>query len=394
MMPASRLTRIVPRLLLALAASAVAAGLSLTGFAGTVELKTYDWRVRQTTAARLSASSPVTVVAIDDESLRRMEPLVGRWPWPRLVHATVIDFLSAAGARAVVYDVLFAERDRRTFMVGETEWTGEESDQALVDSTRAAGMVVHAAEAASSGTRDAARALEPALADDILGGVRYADSRQIRDPFALSQRYLLLFQQRGGKLVRGDAQSLQAERNQWRLDSDEGACVAPQAVLALGPQGGDLARRLGYRLPLGQKRGYHMHYAAPSVPLRHTIVDVDNGYALAPVARGIRLTTGAEFALRDAPATPVQLEMVEPIARRLASVGARLDAQPWLGSRPCTADMLPLLGPAPRHRGLWFSFGHAHHGLTQAASSGRLMAELLCGETPYIDPTPYRVDRF
>jgi D-amino-acid dehydrogenase len=130
------------------------------------------------------------------------------------------------------------------------------------------------------------------------------------------------------------------------------------------------------------------------VPLRHTIVDVDNGYALAPVARGIRLTTGAEFALRDAPATPVQLEMVEPIARRLVSVGARLDAQPWLGSRPCTADMLPLLGPAPRHRGLWFSFGHAHHGLTQAASSGRLMAELLCGETPYIDPTPYRVDRF
>ena len=243
-------------------------------------------------------------------------------------------------------------------------------------------------------SRDAARALEPALADDILGGVRYADSRQIRDPFALSQRYLLLFQQRGGKLVRGDAQSLQAERDQWRLDSDEGTCVAPQAVLALGPQGGDLARRLGYRLPLGQKRGYHMHYAAPSVPLRHTIVDVDNGYALAPMARGIRLTTGAEFALRDAPATPVQLEMVEPIARRLVSIGARLDAQPWLGSRPCTADMLPLLGPAPRHRGLWFSFGHAHHGLTQAASSGRLMAELMCGEAPYIDPTPYRVDRF
>jgi len=159
MMPAGRLTRLAPRLLLALAASLVAAGLSLTGFADTIELKTYDWRVRQTTADRLSPSSPVIVVAIDDESLRRMEPLVGRWPWPRLVHALVVDYLAAAGARAVVYDVLFAEGDRRTFMVGETEWTGQESDQALVDSTRAAGMVVHAAEAASSGARDAARAL-------------------------------------------------------------------------------------------------------------------------------------------------------------------------------------------------------------------------------------------
>ena len=159
MMPAGRLTRLAPRLLLALAASLVAAGLSLTGFADTIELKTYDWRVQQTTAGRLSPSSPVIVVAIDDESLRRMEPLVGRWPWPRLVHALVIDYLAAAGARAVVYDVLFAEGDRRTFMVGETEWTGQESDQALVDSTRAAGMVVHAAEAASSGARDAQRAL-------------------------------------------------------------------------------------------------------------------------------------------------------------------------------------------------------------------------------------------
>ena len=85
--------------------------------------------------------SPVTAsqvgqvfgVAIDNESLRRMEPLVGRWPWPRLVHATAIDYLSAAGARVIGYDVLFAERDIRKFMVGEQEWTGEESDAALVD---------------------------------------------------------------------------------------------------------------------------------------------------------------------------------------------------------------------------------------------------------------------
>ncbi|MEI6483086.1 MAG: amino acid dehydrogenase, partial [Betaproteobacteria bacterium] len=45
------------------------------------------------------------------------------------------------------------------------------------------------------------------------------------------------------------------------------------------------------------------------------------------------------------------------------------------------------------HPGLWFSFGHAHHGLTQAASSGRLLSELICGEETYIDPTPYRVQR-
>jgi D-amino-acid dehydrogenase len=109
--------------------------------------------------------------------------------------------------------------------------------------------------------------------------------------------------------------------------------------------------------------------------------------------QGLRLTTGAEFALRDAPSTPVQLQRIEPLARALTELGGRVDAKPWLGSRPCTPDMLPLIGAAPAHPGLWFSFGHAHHGLTQAASSGRLLSELICGEETYIDPTPYRVQR-
>ena len=110
--------------------------------------------------------------------------------------------------------------------------------------------------------------------------------------------------------------------------------------------------------------------------------------------QGIRLTTGAEFALRDAPPTPVQLDRIEPIARLLYPLGARLDKQAWMGSRPCTIDMLPVMGPAPKHSGLWFCFGHAHHGLTQAAASGRLLAEMICGRDMFTDPTPYRVDRF
>ena len=228
----------------------------------------------------------------------------------------------------------------------------------------------------------------------MLGGVHYPDARQIQDPQALSSAYLKLFEQRGGRFVQGDARTLQDEAQSWSVQTDEGRLHATQAVLALGPWGEDMARQLGYHLPMGRKRGYHMHFQASAPALKHTIVDVENGYAIAPMLQGLRLTTGAEFALRDAPATPVQLERIEPMARSLTALGQRVDSQPWLGSRPCTADMLPLVGSAPRHPGLWFSFGHAHHGLTQAASSGRLLAELMCGETPYIDPKPYRVERF
>jgi D-amino-acid dehydrogenase len=174
-----------------------------------------------------------------------------------------------------------------------------------------------------------------------------------------------------------------------------GALAARDAVVALGPWADAVIRRLGYDLPLAVKRGYHMHYrAAGEAVLNHPILDTERGYFLAPMRRGIRLTTGAEFALRDGMKTPVQLNRAEPIARELFPLGDRLDADPWMGSRPCTPDMMPVIGPAPRHRGLWFAFGHAHHGFTLGPVTGRLIAEMITGTAPSIDPSPYRADRF
>jgi adenylate cyclase len=140
------------------AAALLAGVLGLLDFTQRIELQTYDLRVAAT--ARPSApAQDVVLIWIDDDSIRRMEPLVGRWPWPRLVHATVIDYLAAAGAKVIGYDILFAERDIRKFMVADTEWTGEESDAALVESTKKAGNVVHIAEASSGELNDPSRAL-------------------------------------------------------------------------------------------------------------------------------------------------------------------------------------------------------------------------------------------
>jgi adenylate cyclase len=144
--------------LIPVAAALLAAGLGMLHFVQTIELKTYDLRVAATARPEAPAKDTV-LVWIDDDSIRRMEPLVGRWPWPRLVHATAIDYLSAAGAKVIAYDILFTERDLRKFMVGDVEWTGDESDAALVDSTRNAGNVVHAAEASSDELLDPSRAL-------------------------------------------------------------------------------------------------------------------------------------------------------------------------------------------------------------------------------------------
>ena len=233
---------------------------------------------------------------------------------------------------------------------------------------------------------------EPDLATTLSGGLRYPASDSVSDPNALVTAYAKYFEALGGRFFIGDADSLRAG---WEVDTQDGTITAPSAVVALGPWSDRVSSRLGYRLPLGVKRGYHMHYAANAgARLHHPVLDVEVGYVLAPMARGIRLTTGAEIALRDAPRTPIQLEAVEPVARTLFPLGERLDEQAWMGARPCTADMLPIIGPAPRHRGLWFAFGHAHHGLTLGPITGRLIAEMMTGEETVVDARPFRVERF
>ena len=239
------------------------------------------------------------------------------------------------------------------------------------------------------------RAREPSFLTPFAGALRWTDPWTVMDPLALTESFVGLFEKRGGRVAIGDAQTLTQTGSGWRVMTADGPVTGDSAVLALGPWGTDLAARLGYRFPFGVKRGYHMHYAAaPGARLGLWTLDAERGYFLAPMNRGIRLTTGAEFADRDAPKTPVQLARAEAMARTTFPLGARLDPEPWMGARPCTPDMMPVIGPAPRHKGLWFAFGHAHHGLTLGPVTGRLIAEMIDGETPVVPVEPYRAERF
>ncbi|MDU0339131.1 NAD(P)/FAD-dependent oxidoreductase [Bosea rubneri] len=237
---------------------------------------------------------------------------------------------------------------------------------------------------------------EPHLDQSLIGGLQWTDPVTVIDPLGLSKAYVALFEKLGGQFAQGDAGTLSQNGELWSVAlANGGKAEARDAVVALGPWADVLTNRLGYRLPLAVKRGYHMHYKPlGNAVLNHPVLDTERGYFLAPMRQGVRLTTGAEFANRDAPKTPVQLARAEPIAKTLFPLGERLDAEPWMGCRPCTPDMMPIIGPAPKHRNLWFSFGHAHHGLTLAAVTGRMIAEMVTGQKVFVDPTPFAAARF
>ena len=134
-------------LLIGLTAIVVVLGLGAIGALNLPELWLYDLRIRWSTHPE-SLNKDIVLVEIDDGSLQALEPIVGRWPWPRAVHALLIDFLERGKPKTIVFDVGFweTEREGRYPFLGE-EITGRESDTRLAAAARRAGNVIALADA-------------------------------------------------------------------------------------------------------------------------------------------------------------------------------------------------------------------------------------------------------
>ena len=238
-------------------------------------------------------------------------------------------------------------------------------------------------------------ALEPAFQVERPGAIHWTEPLTVPDPNGLVLAYARLLEAEGGRITRGDATTLTPHGAGWRVMSEDGPLEAGTVVVALGAAALKVTRPLGYAPPLFGKRGYHMHYALRgNAALNRPVVDTSSGFALSPMRAGVRLTTGAEFARPDAPANPIQLERAEPIARTLLPLGERREEAVWMGVRPCLPDMLPAIGPMPGRANAWCAFGHAHQGHTLGPTTGRLLAEMMTGEAPFIPPEPYSPARF
>ena len=116
-----------------------------------IELRTYDWRLTRT-AQPSTARQDIALVEIDEYSLKNLEAETGRWPWPRVWHSLILDFLARGPARVVGYDVVFAGADaQKEISVLGQAWSGAESDRALIDSVRMMGNVIMIADATYEG---------------------------------------------------------------------------------------------------------------------------------------------------------------------------------------------------------------------------------------------------
>ncbi len=278
-----------------------------------------------------------------------------------------------------------------------TGWMRLYADPRLLEAALAQAELARRDHGVNFTTLDAAglAAAEPHLLVQRLGAIHWTDPLAVSDPHALTLAYANRFTEAGGRLVTGDATTLRRAGAGWQAQASEGPVQAEAVVVALGAGALRVTQPLGYAPPLFGKRGYHKHYRLQgNATLGRPLLDTASGFLLAPMRAGVRLTTGAEFARDQAPPTPVQLARAEPVARGLLPLAEAVEQTPWMGVRPCMPDMLPVIGPLPGQPGAWCAFGHGHQGLTLGPTTGRLLAEMMTGERPFLNPEPYRPSRF
>jgi len=242
--------------------------------------------------------------------------------------------------------------------------------------------------------RQAISALEPNILPVYSVALLHTETASVDSPGNVVKAYARMVAGAGGEIRQAEIKSIQPDGVGWRVVLSDGELRSRHVVVALGPWSADLLKPLGYRVPLATERGYHREFKPnASRKLLRPIHDAENAFLMTPMEQGIRVTSGVELTARDAPSSYAQLDEVVPLARSVIEFGDPV-GEIWRGARPTLPDSLPMIGPAPRHDGLWFAFGNQHIGFTTGPATGEAIAAMIGGAQPGFDISAFSPKRY
>jgi len=241
--------------------------------------------------------------------------------------------------------------------------------------------------------RDELLARVPQLAEHVVGGAWFPDAHYCVDTGSLLDRLARAIEVDGGTLHRVGVDALEAAQDGASIRTADRAVTFDHVLVCAGARSRRLARTIGDDFPLDTERGYHVtlpRAAGPALP----VMSGEHKFVTTPMNPGVRLTGTSELGGLSRPPDPRRYALLR---RRAAHLFRKLDTaegSEWMGFRPTFPDSLPIIGPSRRVPRVIYALGHQHLGLTLAAVTGRMVADLLAARAPRVDLQPFRIDRF
>ena len=243
-----------------------------------------------------------------------------------------------------------------------------------------------------------ARSIEPALREDIAGAFLYPDAQFTVDPGALTTGLGNACRATGVDVQRGSVDFIEVLGDgRIAVGAGERRWTVRQCVVAAGIGSREILKRAGFDVPLAAERGYHLMvpYNDRRPRVRVPVIGASPEFVITPMAGGLRLAGTVEIARPDRAPSWQRAHMLKGLAEALIGpLDVPGDAPMWMGCRPTLPDSLPAIGRLPSASAIIAAFGHQHLGLTLAAITGELVASIASATPASIDLAPFSIERF
>jgi glycine/D-amino acid oxidase-like deaminating enzyme len=240
---------------------------------------------------------------------------------------------------------------------------------------------------------------DPNLSACFTQGVLVEENGHTTDPHRLTSTLFDRILANGGKYIRSRAIGLTVDGGLLRsIATTSGDLVVDAAVITAGAHSKPFTGLLGNEVPLDTERGYHIVIKTPAAAPRIPTTDAEGKFIATPMDGGLRISGTVELAGLEAPPNWDRAHALFKHARNLlpglGSHNSDSRYSTWMGFRPSMPDSLPVIGPSRRARNVIYAFGHGHVGMTGAPKTAEVVSQLISGEKPSIDITPFSADRF
>lgn len=242
---------------------------------------------------------------------------------------------------------------------------------------------------------DAIAELQPGLDARFTLGFFTPQWRNTTDPLLFTRHLAEVFSKRGGRIVTAEVRGLSLDEDGASAHLTDGVTArAEHVVLSAGAFSHLIARTLGERIPLETERGYNVTLSPGPVVLRCHLTFGAHGFVISRIGEQLRVGGAVELGGLHRPPNHARGTAMLRKARTFLSGLPDGPSTSWMGLRPSLPDSLPIISPSAAGPRIIYAFGHGHLGLTQAAGTAELVADLVCSRPPAIDISPFRADRF